>query len=87
MDMISMPFYQVSNTTDPDELYHCGSWPDGEAAIMHFNTIHGPTVGKTFTTLPAATICADYVLIELERRGGGLGFGLDEVRRIPLFLR
>jgi hypothetical protein len=85
--MISMPFYQVRSTTDPNLVYHCGQQPDCEAGITHFNKEYGPTVGKTFTTLPTGTPCADYVLVELERRGGGSDVGLDDVRSIPLFER
>jgi hypothetical protein len=40
-----MPFfYEVRDTTDPERAHPCGPWPDAEAAIMHFNTIYGPTV-------------------------------------------
>jgi hypothetical protein len=83
--MISIPFYQVWKTIDPDLVCHCGQQPDAETAITHFNSKCGPTISKTFTTLPTGTPSADYVLIELERKAGGTGFGLDYVRSIPLF--
>jgi hypothetical protein len=82
-----MPFfYQVRDTTDPERVYPCGPWPDAEAAIMHFNTMYGPTVGKTFTTLPTGANCADYVLVEQARSGNGQ-FVSHDVRSIALYRR
>ncbi len=77
-----MPFYEVRNGTNPDPPYPCGPWPDDEAAIVHFNTEYGPTIGEAFTTLPTGTASADYVLIEQERRGD---IGLHDIRLIPLY--
>jgi hypothetical protein len=83
--MTSVPFYQVWNTFDPDLVYHCGQQPNAESAITHFNSKYGPTIGKSLTTRPTDMPCADYILIELERKVGGTGFGLDCVRSIPMF--
>jgi len=80
-----MPFYQV-RSIDPDAVYHhCGQQPDCEAAIQHFNSNAVPPLGKTLTTIPTGTPCVDYMLIELERKAGGTGVGLDYVKSIPLF--
>jgi hypothetical protein len=84
--MISIPFYQVCKIIDLDDpVCHCGQQPDAETAITHFNSKCGLTVSKTFTTLPTGIPSADYVLIELERKAGGTGFGLNGIRLIPLF--
>ena len=81
---VEFPRYEVRDKRNPDLAYPCGPWPDAEAAIAHFNTAYGPTVGRTFTTVPAGPGCADYVLIEQEKSGQ---IGLRDIEEIYLYLR
>ena len=80
-------YYRVCHRENSDPPYPCGPQDDAEAAIMHFNTYYGPTVSKTFTTLPTGTSCPDYTLIEQERRLGGDGQhgSIHDIRSIRLY--
>jgi hypothetical protein len=81
---VEFPYYQVHDvTTDPHPVYHCGRWPDCEAAIISFNGQHGHTVGKTFTTMPTGGASdTDYILIEKEPWGE---VGWRDGKSIPLY--
>lgn len=86
-DSVQVSYYKVTHRGSADPLYPCGPWEDAEAAIVHFNAEYGPKVGKTFTTLPTGRACADYVLIEQERRGDEQVWSLHDVKEIALFVR
>jgi hypothetical protein len=79
-----MPFfYKVCGRDAPFEAYPCGEHPDDESAVMHFNSVYGSKMRRSFTTEGTREPRADYELVVQQR--ASTGAGLSDLRTVRLF--